>query len=118
MVAIAFIPNPNNYPCVNHLNSIRDDNRVENLEWCTHAQNMRYSWENNNRKAVIQKKGKDSPMARAVNQYDLEMNFIKSWGSIKEAARALNINGGNISNCCSGYQKTAYGFKWRYNDSI
>lgn len=43
MVAEAFIPNPENLPEVNHKNFIRDDNRVENLEWSTHEDNVQYS---------------------------------------------------------------------------
>ena len=43
MVAEAFIPNPDNLPEVNHKNLIRDDNRVENLEWSTHVDNVQYS---------------------------------------------------------------------------
>lgn len=43
LVAKAFIPNPNNYPIINHKNEIRVDNRVENLEWCTNQYNIAYS---------------------------------------------------------------------------
>lgn len=49
LVAQHFIPNPHKYPQVNHKNSIRNDNRVENLEWCTCAMNIQHSYDTGNR---------------------------------------------------------------------
>lgn len=50
LIAINFINNLNNYPCVNHINGLRNDNRIENLEWCTHSQNSKHGYNSNNRK--------------------------------------------------------------------
>lgn len=47
IVAMEFIPNPENKKCINHINNITDDNRVENLEWCTHLENTTHMMKQN-----------------------------------------------------------------------
>lgn len=46
IVASSFISNPEDLPCINHINSIRNDNRVENLEWCSYSYNNQYTHDN------------------------------------------------------------------------
>lgn len=94
VIANLFIPNPNNYPCINHKNENKLDNRVDNLEWCTYSYNSTYS------------------RGKPIKQYDNQNNFIKEWKSINEAKKETKIN--NIEKCLKGKYKTAGGFIWKY----
>lgn len=107
LVAQAFIPNINNYRCVNHKDENKQNNNVENLEWCSHKYNNNYGTKPN-RISIANSK--------SVNQYDKDGNFIKKWNSMKEVSRYLKIARAdvNISKCCKNKSKTAYGYIWRY----
>lgn len=98
LVAKTFIDNPNNYSYINHIDKNKSNNTVNNLEWCTQSYNVIYS------------KG------RKVNQYDKNNNFIKTWNSIADVKRLLNIDSSLIIRCCKGIKKSAGGFKWEYNN--
>jgi len=55
---------------------------------------------------------------KKINQYDLEGNFIQSFNSLTEAANAVHGSKGNISQVANGKYKTAYGYKWKYDNLL
>ncbi len=112
LVAEAFIERPKLE--VNHLNGNKEDNRIENLEWCTHLENERYSWKTLGKKGKGKGKGRGKGKEKAVIQYDLNDNYIKQWKSAIEAGRNLGIRSNHISACCKGKRNKTGGFKWKY----
>ena len=110
LVAICFIPNPNNYDQINHKNEIRDDNLPENLEWCTIKYNNNYGTRIKKMKHSMIN-GKNS---KKVLQLEANGTIVKRWASMSEAERCLGISNSKITMCCKGKRKTAGGYKWEY----
>jgi hypothetical protein len=83
IVATHFVPNPNNYPLVNHINEIKSDNRVENLEWVTPQENVNYGL------------GIDKMLKSRTGRFKPKKCMIEGviYESISKAAKALNIKG-------------------------
>lgn len=123
LIAEAFIPNPENKPVINHINGIKNDVRIENLEWNTYKENSQHAVKTGLKKVTEKQRNASSKnilKAREINsvkvrQLDLNGNYIKTWNSMTEIKSTLNINYQGISDCCLGKKKTAYGYKWKYD---
>lgn len=111
LVAQAFIDNPNNKAQVNHKNGVKDDNRIENLEWATASENIRH------RIDVLGVSLRNQKGSKVVIQKDMAGNEIARFPSAKEAHRVTGYSQGHISECCRNEITQYKGFIWQYENT-
>lgn len=108
LVAIAFIPNPENKPQVNHKNGDKIDNRTDNLEWCTISENALHSHKMGFQK---NKRNELDRRSKKIYQIDDNDNIIKVWPSTSELKRN-GFNYRNIHRSIKNPKLKAHGYKW------
>ena len=123
LVALTFIPNPDNLPLVMHLDNDPSNNNVSNLKWWNQSHNMKQSYSEWRKKSIFSinnpnkgKLWKYSIHSKKVNQHTLDWTFIKTWDSIIDVERNLQLHHPNISKCCRWKYKSSGWFIWRYSD--
>ena len=135
LVAEAFIPNTDNLPCIDHINTIRTDNRVQNLRWCDYKQNCNNELTKTKYKArchTAETKNKISEAHKGKHHTEETKKKIREtckgklskkilcvetgeiFNSLSEASEQLGVNISNISSCCTGKRKTTGKLHWQY----
>lgn len=107
LVAEAYLPNPNGYNEVNHIDENKLNNCKDNLEWVNHQQNMTHGTLQQRRMNNYTNKNSKRVLCE-------ETNVI--YGSLHEAALAVQGDASNIQKACSGEYKTSKGYHWHYID--
>ena len=120
LIAESFIPNTENKPCIDHINGDPTDNRIENMKWCTHKENlnnpvtrkkMSNTWANEELKEKMRFMQKHRI---GVDMLTLDGKYIRSFDSIRQASFHSGAWDSEIARCCKDESKSTGGYKWRF----
>lgn len=104
LVAMAYIPNPENLPQINHKDENKTNNCLQNLEWCNAKYNSNYGTRNDK---------VSNSLKIPILQYSLDGEFIREWPSATDVGNEVQ---GNICKCLKGKLKSSYGYIWKYKE--
>lgn len=120
LVALAFVPNPDNKPTVDHINTVRTDNRAENLRWAT----LTEQWENPKsirnhflgaQVAALKNAGRVANNRKMVSVYK-DGQIISTHQSLNDACKRYGVNQGHASECANNKIAQTKGYKFVWAD--
>lgn len=100
LVAMAYLPNPENLPQINHKDENKTNNCLQNLEWCDSKYNNNYGTKIDRQK-------------KPILQFTLDGEFVREWPSATDVGQEVKKQ---INNCLRGRAKSAYNYLWKYKD--
>lgn len=107
LVAIHFIPNPDNLPIINHKDEDKENYSIDNLEWCTYSHNNTYNGVN---------KRTAKALSKPVYAYNQDGKCVNYYESVRGAERKTGFVSGNIVSCCNGRLHTYKNLVWSYEE--
>lgn len=120
LVAINFIPNPDNKPQVNHKDGNKKNNKVENLEWVTNAENSSHAYKTGLKGNVTQKQRDAAKLVLTGNTYSaikiIDVSTGTVYDTVKNAAKANGLKRPTLSNMLTGHRKNWTNLKYYDNE--
>lgn len=122
LVAKAFIPNSENKPYIDHINTIKTDNRTDNLRWVTRKENEqnplsilhRSEWQKGGKNGMYGKFGKEHNRSIPIVQLTMDGKYIRDWECTRQVERELGFPSNNICSVLRKRTNSSHGYKWVY----
>lgn len=111
LLAIAFIPNPENKPQINHKDGNKWNYALDNLEWSTNQENIIHAHQTG---LIKHSRNENCKLSKPIIQYTKEGLFVKEWPCTEEIIRQTKFQGTDIRRVANGLRKSAHGFIWKF----